>query len=565
MARQSTQSRGKAWSNGDLDFVAKEYSKEQLRLKSARECAYRIGQRLDKILSAEGKYGKGLLKKFLGELEARKHVVIKEQTGYGYLHFYRGAGSIERARDLNVPRKYWEVLGTDRWGNDLFSVGLVRWFQCHPLLEDAESDQFGKQKTRRPSAEKLASVIELLEAFRNFLRIVEPDAEIEIKNIFKGPFKPERKGWKSQEVHTSIAALQASAYFRSKLSLIAGEPVRSFPLTMSPMTAKQLGLVQGDEEAWVKLIDKDVRDMTPMPTKTEMLRGHTAKGLARSIHRKAAEFEIVKGAPKPTMHRLEERLKLGNCLQILDGNWIAPDSIDMVLTDPPYGIYAPWRESTRVEHHSEGDAEKNAKVVAEVASIIVKRKLNRQRFVWLSFCPTDLIHVFAPPLIKAFAPLKPMYQVLIWDKAIKPPSGGIQAFSSQCESILCFSLNRPLPATQPMSPIYVERQEQYDVHWKPPRLLKRLIADYTYEQSRGGRPSGQIVLDPFCGKGGTGIAALFSGVDFRLIDVHRDQYSDARIEVTKAMRLLEGQKSRETAWAKFLAQAKKSASGEGDE
>ena len=565
MAKQNNRPTSKAWSNGDIEFVAKEYANEQLHRKSARECAFRIGQRLDKILSAEGKYGKGLLKKFLSELEAKKHVAIKEQTGYGYLHFYRGAGSIERARDLNVPRKYWEVLGTDRWGNDLFSKGLVPWFQRHPLLEDAEDGQIGRQRDRKPSAEKLASVVELLEAYRNLLRIVEPDAEIDLKKIYDVPLKRERNGWRSGTAEISVAALQASAYFRSSLSLIAGEPVRAAPITMSPETAKQLGFVQGDEEARVKLMGKDVRDMSPMPTKTEMLRGHTAKGLARSIHRKAAEFEIVKGAPKPTMQRLEERVKHGDCRQILGGRWIAPDSIDMVLTDPPYGVYAPWRESTRVEHHSEGDAENNAEMVAKVASIIVKRKLNRQRFVWLSFCPTDLIHIFAPPLIKAFAPLKPMYQVLIWDKAIRPPSGGIQAFSSQCESILCFSLNRPLPATQPMSPIYVERQEQYDVHWKPPRLLKRLIADYTYEQGRGGRPSGQIVLDPFCGKGGTGIAALFSGVDFRLIDVHRDQYSDARIEVTKAMRLLEGQKSRETAWAKFLAQAKKSAPDEGDE
>lgn len=569
MEKQNNRPIGKAWSNGDIEFVAKEFAKEQLHRKSARECAFRIGQRLDKILSAEGKYGKGLLKKFLGELEAKKHVSIKEQTGYGYLHFYRGAGSLERARNLNVPRKYWEVLGTDRWGNDMFSLGLVHWFQRHPLLEDAEGDQsnqIGKQKDKKPSAEKLASVVELLEAYRNILRIIDPDAVVDLKTLFAGPVKQERNGWTSYKMKVPVAALQASAYFRSQLSLIAGEPVRAVPLSMSPMMAKQLGLVQSDEEAWVKLIDRDVRDLSPMPTKTEMLGGHTAKGLARSVHRKAAEFEIVKGAPKPTMQKLEERLKLGDCRQILGGKWISPGSIDMVLTDPPYGVYAPWRESTRVEHHSEGDADKDAAMVAEVASIIVRRKLNRQRFVWLSFCPTDLIHVFAPPLLRAFAPLKPMYQVLIWDKAIKPPSGGIQAFSSQCESILCFSLNRPLPVTQPMSPIYVERQEPYDVHWKPPRLLKRLISEYTYEQGRGGRSSGQIVLDPFCGKGGTGIAALFAGVDFRLIDVHRDQYSDARIEVAKAMGLLKGQKSRETAWVKFLAQAKKSSkAAEGSE
>lgn len=559
----------KTWSNDDLDYVAREYSMEKSDRKNARGHAFRIGQRLDKILASEKKYGKGLLKKFLVELKAKRLVAIKEQTGYGYLHLFRGARTIERARNLDVPQKYWEVLGTDRWGCDIFSQGLGDWFRDHPLLEDStdrQSEQIGKHRDRHPSAEKLASVIDLLESHRARLKAVEPDAETRQEKMLIGSPHKDHMGMTEQTAEISLNVIQAVGLFQHDLSLIAGEPVRSLSFLVSPKGAQMLGLSETNKGAWKKFRGKDHLDILPKPNETEMFKGHTAKGLARSRDREAAEIEVVERAPKPTTQRLEERLKLGDCRQILDGDWITPGSLDMVLTDPPYGDYAPWRESTRIEHHSEGDAEKNAEMVAQVASIIVRRKLYRKRFVWLSFCPTDLIHVFAPPLIEAFAPLKPMYQVLIWDKAIRPPSGGIQAFSSQCESILCFSSNRPLSATQPMSPIYIERQEQYDVHWKPPRLLKRLIAEYTYEKGRDGRPSGQIVLDPFCGKGGAGIASLFSGVDFRLIDVHKEQYSDARIEVTKAMRLLAEYKSRDAAWTQYLVQAKKAnKAAEGEE
>ena len=552
---------GKAWSIGDLDYVAKEFAKEQQDRKAARKRAYRIGQRLDKVLSAEGKYGKGLLKKFLVEIKAKKQVSIEEQTAYGYLHFYRGARSMENACNLEIPRKYWEVLGTDKWGDDVFSLGLVAWFREHPLLEDAtagQAERIGKRRNGKPSADKLASVIELLKSHRARLKAIDPDAETKMDKLYTGPLKEIGKGWKEGEIEVSVFMPYSLALFQYDLSLLAGEHVRSLPLIMSEQSAKDLRLGNSEHKLTVDAPGVGGFDRTLKPTENEMLREHSAHGLARSRYREAAEIEIVGNAPRPTKQKLDEILKYGDSRKILTGDWVSPGSLDMVLTDPPYGTYSPWRESSRVEHNSEGSAEKNAQMVAEVASIIVKRNLHKKRFVWLSFCPTDLIHVFAPPLIDAFGPLKPAYQVLIWDKAIKPPAGGIQAYSSQCESILCFSVGRALSAAQPMGPIYIQRQEQGDINWKPVRLLRRLIAEYTYEQGRRGQRSGQIVLDPFCGKGGAGVASLFSGVDFRLVDSHKGQYADARIELTKAMNLLGKSKSLDAAWVEYIAQAKQS-------
>lgn len=556
-----------AWSAEDLTYVAKEFAREQRDRKSARECAFRIGQRLDKILSAEGKYGKGLLKKFLDALLARKKVAIKEQTAYGYLHFCRGAGSIENARRLDVPQKYWEILGTDRWGDDIFSEGLVRWFREHPLLEADKGknvQRIGKQRGGKPSPDKLASVLELLTAHRARLKAIDPDAETDMGKMATASPKKCGKGYQSQEIEMSEALPSAVAMFQHDLSLLAGEHVHSLPLTMSDMMAKRLGLGGGEGKYPVKLPDGVFFDMAPKPNEAEMSKEHTAEALARSRSRETAEIEIVQRAPVSAKKMLDEVLKHGDARKVLQSDWISPNTLDVVLTDPPYGKYVPWREATRVEHHSEGSAEANAQMVADVASIIIQRKLPKRRFVWLSFCPTVLIHVFAPPLLKVFAALKPMFQVLIWDKAIKPPSGGIQAYSTQCESILCFSFDRPLPATPPMSPIYIERQDQQDENWKPVRLIKRLIADYTYEQGRRGKPSGQIVLDPFCGKGGTGVASLFSGVDFRLMEIHKGQYADARIEITKAMNLIGRSKSLDVAWAEYLAREKQAKKGRGD-
>ena len=563
----SSRTKMQAWSAKDLIYVAKEFAGEQRDRKSARECAFRIGQRLDRILSAEGRYGKGLLKKFLVALLTRKKVAIKEQTAYGYLHFYRGAGTIENARRLDVPQKYWEILGTDRWGDDIFSEGLVQWFREHPLLEadkGKNTQRIGKQRAGNPSPDKLSSVIDLLEAHRARLKAIDPDAETDMGRMATASPKKCGKGYQSQEIEMSEALPSALAMFQYDLSLLAGEHVRSLPLTMSDAMANRLGLGKGGDKYPVKIPAGIFSDMAPKPNETEMSREYTAEAIARSRGRETAEIEIVQGAPVSAKRMLNEVLKHGDARKVLRSDWISPNTLDVVLTDPPYGKYAPWREATRIEHNAEDTAEGNARMVADVASIIVQRKLHKPRFVWLSFCPTDLIHIFAPPLLKAFEPLKPMYQVLIWDKAVKPPSGGIQAFSTQCESILCFSFNRPLPATHPMSPIYIERQDQQDENWKPVRLIKRLIADYTYEQGRMGRASGQVVLDPFCGKGGTGLAALFSGVDFRLIDSHKGQYSDARISLMKAMSLLDKAKRPDTAWAEYLALAKKNTKAKND-
>lgn len=556
MGGSRTKVKSAPWTREDIRYVANEHTLALADRKSARRRGFHIGQRLDRILTGGLKYGKNLLANFLKGVEQQEKVIIAVQTGYRYLNLYRGAGTVENAVNLDVPQKYWEVLGKDRWGDDIFSVGLVQWFREHLLMSDPE---LGKPGQRKPDPDKLSQVVELLNAHRERLKAIAPDAETDLNAMAVGGIKKEDQGFTSREARISIEVVDAVNQFQYDLSLVAGEPVRTLPLGVSPRRAKRLNVNVDDQGAWLDIAGTRHIDIATKPHDAEMLKRQTSKGLARSRSRQAAEIEIISSSSKEQLKNVKGMLAHGDSREILATEWIKQGSIDMVLTDPPYGEYDPWRERTRIHHQSEGDPEANAIMVAKVASKLLERKLHAKRFVWLSFCPLDLIHIFAPPLLNAFAPLRPTYQVLTWDKAIKPKVGGIVSYSPQAEGILCLSVNRPLPTATPMSPIYIERQEAWDdTNWKPVKLLRRLIEDYSYSAGRKGQFSGQTVLDPFCGRGGVGVAAMFSGINAKLIEVDDDQHGCAMNNITSAMKIIRRHGSSQVAWMKYMTSLKSS-------
>jgi len=100
---------------------------------------------------------------------------------------------------------------------------------------------------------------------------------------------------------------------------------------------------------------------------------------------------------------VEEKVIHGRCEEALkDRKLFAKHMVDVVLTDPPYGVYDAWRERTKVAHDSESTPEQEAPLVGRVAKILVRREIIKPRFMWFSLCPTDLVHIFLPPIPGAF-------------------------------------------------------------------------------------------------------------------------------------------------------------------
>ena len=248
---------------------------------------------------------------------------------------------------------------------------------------------------------------------------------------------------------------------------------------------------------------------------------HVAKvlGTATTAAKKAASDKVFFGESQKVL---------------LDRNKFPERSLDLVITDPPYSD--DYNPSTLVVHDKLGTPEECAELAAEMARIILQRKINKEKFAWFEFCPLDAVHIFAPPLIKVFKEHDPdfIYQLLIWDKQTMQPVGGDEHFAMNAEAILYCSIGRPLGKLRSGKVVgaqgrifnFSPSKDKLEF-WKPPALLKELITISTYGERNDAAARRQIVLDPFAGRGSLAVAARLAKRDYRLIECNADQYKIA--------------------------------------
>jgi DNA modification methylase len=129
---------------------------------------------------------------------------------------------------------------------------------------------------------------------------------------------------------------------------------------------------------------------------------------------------------------------------------------------------------------------------------------------------------------------------LVWDKVVDGKAGGYRYFARQAEAILYVNVgNRTL------SPITLEGDDKQtnkyssllryraeskageNEFWKPLGVLEHLIKLATGEDDNEAA-NRQVILDPFCGSGSTGVAAINCNRDFRLIESHEGQFKKAK-------------------------------------
>jgi DNA modification methylase len=223
---------------------------------------------------------------------------------------------------------------------------------------------------------------------------------------------------------------------------------------------------------------------------------------------------------------------------------IAPKSIDAVITDPPYVNYDAWRDHTEVHHDAEPTIEQQADVLYDLAYRLCERDLIKDKFMLFSFCPLDLVHQFLPAFLEPFkdscSDVK--HQVLVWDKETAPKVGGHRTFGRQAEAIIYINVgDRPLPSINGKSlhsslmHFSVKQTEKRNGHWKPLGLLKHLIQLATGEQDNP-QANNQLILDPFSGSGGLGVAAIECQRRFLLIDSHQSQYAEAKANIAAKLK-----------------------------
>ena len=215
----------------------------------------------------------------------------------------------------------------------------------------------------------------------------------------------------------------------------------------------------------------------------------------------------------------------------LEGMKQIPDkSIDLVLTDPPYGIdfQSQWKKNKDDWMPKiQGDKEPFVAFIPELKRIV------SDKGAVMIFTRWDVQHHFIQ--LMTDAGMKPK-NVLIWDKVVHGMGDLKRAFASRYESILFWSNSDfRFPDGRPTDIIRVQRvapQNLIHPNEKPVELLETLITKTTV--------SGDSVLDAFMGSGSTAIACINTNrnyIGFEL-DKHYCEIANERIRKTLAEKVV---------------------------
>ena len=260
---------------------------------------------------------------------------------------------------------------------------------------------------------------------------------------------------------------------------------------------------------------------------------------------KRKEAVLSKTTPA-AMQQQQARVLHGKSQEKLkDPALFLPGSVDVVITDPPYGekySEGGWRGHTKRSIDTPETPEQAAALAAEIAGIILEQQINKTDFAYFQFMPLNHAHVFVPPLLAEFDKRKIdyKYQLWIWDKMVGAKTSGNQTASPRCEGIAYINVGRPLTDTLygdeiwKHNPLLQFRAEKTGNFWKPVALIEHLIRLVTYEdESKEGKQ--QLILDPFAGRGSTGVAAINCKRDFRLIESNADEYGMCQTNILEAL------------------------------
>ena len=546
--------RRKGFTNQDVcegrGFLAKEAQCLAIARKSdmaATEWAFRFGQKLwvDVLKERRGARNKGILLKYLKSVGFTKD----SKTAYRYMYLYRGARTLETIKASGLSRAYLTRVGQTLWTSSPLEMGYARQLVVRPIRMKTEVD------TMR-ALDEVCAVIETARASIKKLKSIKVDGW--------APWDPgdlvnahdEKDIAKKLRKHGSdapIEKLHPIEEFRGSLE----DGAYGYSLSGNPDEIKKLIRIKaGLEQNVARLTGRHVHGLWMQDpdgvynvrTPTDIGEKHSAKALNQQVQKEDEIEEILSAAAETDIQAVNRNLILGDALQVLkDRNLFPERSVDCVLTDPPYSDedYEPEREHTRVKHAAPATAVAAAELAASVALHILKNRINRTRFCWIQFCPLRRVHVCLPPLLDAFrkAGLEPKYQVLVWDKCVPARVGGCETFGSQAEAILHLNVGRPLPVkdengSRIFSPIFKVAQAKKGKEldpWKPAELLEQILWLAMYGDNKSERGSKQRVLDPFAGRGTTGIAAAKLGRLYTLIEIDKDQHKIAHANLLKAV------------------------------
>ena len=199
----------------------------------------------------------------------------------------------------------------------------------------------------------------------------------------------------------------------------------------------------------------------------------------------------------------ENKVICGDCLEVMKG--IPDNSVDLVLTDPPYGI----GYSRHIENPKHDKLKNDSNLLWLKDFLINVRRILKDNGSIYCFCSWHNVDIFKQEIEKKFC----IRNMLIWSKG--GMGMGDLDTTYGCTYELCFYANQ--------SPQILNGDRDKDVlsykrsgnlchpTQKPENLFKFLISKSSKEND--------LILDPFLGSGTTAVAAKQLGRRFIGIEI----------------------------------------------
>lgn len=194
------------------------------------------------------------------------------------------------------------------------------------------------------------------------------------------------------------------------------------------------------------------------------------------------------------------------CMNALDGlHMLEPESIDLILTDPPYGMA--YQSNHREQKHKKIEGDDDLRWLPVFVYYAYRAlKPDSQCYV---FCSKHNMEVFLQEFKKFFE----LKNVLVWNKNNWSAGDLEGAFADRTEFILFLTKGKSTIRGRRDDNVLVYDRTNNELHptQKPEDLIRHLIKKSTDE--------GAVVLDPFLGSGTTAIACQQLGRQFIAFEI----------------------------------------------
>lgn len=227
-----------------------------------------------------------------------------------------------------------------------------------------------------------------------------------------------------------------------------------------------------------------------------------------------------------------------DCFKVLKE--LEDNSVDLILTDPPYNIAKYSTGNMKFDWRSDinNDIAKWDTVELKPSDLVneFKRVLKPTGNIFI-FCSYNIIGEYH----KAFDPEFDTFQFMIWHKTNPVPNFRKSSFLNSCEMIVCCwnkghtwnftnqkDMHNFIECPLCMGQERVKGSDGKNLHpaQKPLKVLEKIINIASNEND--------VVLDCFSGVGSTGVAALKNNRRFIGIELSKE-YSDAQSERIKSL------------------------------